>query len=75
MTTMIAEVYDALVSAGADEQKARRAAEALAAHESRFAAIETRLAVLTVMVGGLYAVGAPALWLLFRVAVKVGAVG
>jgi CHASE3 domain sensor protein len=33
MTVMIAEVYDALRSAGADEDKARRAAEAVA--ESR----------------------------------------
>ena len=30
MTVMIAEVYDALRSAGADEEKARRAAEAVA---------------------------------------------
>ncbi len=31
---MIAEVYDALKSAGADEQKARDAAEALASYET-----------------------------------------
>ena len=33
MTTMIAEVYDALKSAGADEEKARAAAEAIATHQ------------------------------------------
>jgi len=30
MATMISEVYDAFVSAGAPEEKARKAAEALA---------------------------------------------
>jgi hypothetical protein len=43
MTTMIAEVYDALVEAGASEDKARKAAEAIAGYESRFAEIERRL--------------------------------
>ena len=42
MTTMIAEVYDALVSAGAPEDKARKAAEAIAAYEDRFATIDQR---------------------------------
>lgn len=32
MTTMIAEVYDALIAAGAPEDKARKAAETLAAY-------------------------------------------
>ncbi len=36
MTTMIAEVYDALVSAGAEDGKVRRAAEVMAGHEDRF---------------------------------------
>jgi hypothetical protein len=43
MTTMIAEVYDALVAAGSPEDKARRAAEAVAAYENRFAGIEQQL--------------------------------
>ena len=43
MTTMIAEVYDALIEAGASQEKARKAAEAIAGYESRFAAIEVRL--------------------------------
>jgi hypothetical protein len=51
MTVMVAEVYDALLAAGAPEDKARKAAETLAQHESRFARIETELAVLRWMVG------------------------
>jgi hypothetical protein len=43
MTTMIAEVYDALLEAGASQEKARKAAEAIAGYETRFAAIEVRL--------------------------------
>lgn len=33
MTTMITEVYDAFKSAGADDQKSRKAAEALSSHQ------------------------------------------
>ncbi len=40
---MIAEVYDALIEAGASERKSRAAAEALSAYENRFAAIDHRL--------------------------------
>ena len=43
MTTMIAEVYDALIEAGASEEKARKAAEAIAGYEARFTGIELRL--------------------------------
>lgn len=46
MATMISEVYDALRDAGATEQKARAAAEALAGYENRFVSIETKLAEL-----------------------------
>ena len=42
MTTMIAEVYDALLAAGSPEDKARKAAEAIASYDNRFAAIEQR---------------------------------
>ena len=75
MTVMVAEVYDALLSAGAPEEKARKAAEVLAGFENRFAAIETRLAVLMVMVAGLYAVLLPGAWMLRRVAQRTGALG
>lgn len=51
MATMIAEVYDALMSAGAPEEKARRAAEAVANYENRFGKIETDLTLLKWMMG------------------------
>jgi hypothetical protein len=40
---MIAEVYDALIAAGSPEDKARKAAEAIAGYENRFAGVEQRL--------------------------------
>ena len=43
MTTLITEVYDALLDAGASEPKARKAAEAIAAYESRFSGIELKM--------------------------------
>lgn len=43
MTTMIAEVYDALVEAGASEEKARKAAEAIAGYDDRFRKIDLGL--------------------------------
>jgi hypothetical protein len=48
---MISEVYDALLAAGAPEDKARKAAEVLANYDTRFTKIETDLAVLKWMVG------------------------
>ena len=58
MTTMIAEVYDALLAAGSPEDKARKAAEAIAAYENRFTTMDQRFAkiegdlkLLTWMVG------------------------
>ncbi len=46
MTTMIAEIYDALLSAGSEEGKARKAAEAVAAYESRFGGVELKIETL-----------------------------
>lgn len=51
MATMISELYDALIAAGAPEDKARKAAEALASYENRFTRIETDLLMLKWMVG------------------------
>ena len=51
MTVMLSKTYDALISAGAPEEKARAAAEELAAYETRFAKIETDLAVIKWMLG------------------------
>ncbi len=46
MAVMLAKTYDALIAAGAPEDKARDAAEELAAYENRFAKIEQDFAVL-----------------------------
>jgi hypothetical protein len=73
MTIMITEVYDALLSAGAPEEKARNAAEVLADYDVRLHRIERRLTLLTWQVAGLYALVGPMLWLVIRVAAKVGA--
>jgi len=46
MTTMVAELYDALVAAGAPDDKARKAAEAMAAfdaYEQRFVRVEANI--------------------------------
>ncbi|MGZ8371972.1 MAG: hypothetical protein ACXW3G_03600 [Rhodoplanes sp.] len=51
MATMISEVYDAFIAAGAPEDKARKAAEALADYENRFNRIDAELVMLKWMVG------------------------
>jgi hypothetical protein len=43
MSTMIAEVYEALRDAGASEEKSRAAAVALADHDNRFDRIDLKL--------------------------------
>jgi hypothetical protein len=62
MTTMVTEVYDALRDAGASEEKSRKAAEAIANYDNRLAAIDTRLTVLTWMVGTNLVVTLGVLW-------------
>ena len=65
MTTINSEVYQALVEAGASEEKARAAAESVNAETSRLASIETNVNWLrwliiggfTVMVGGFSVLG------------------
>ena len=51
MSTMISEVYDALLEAGASPEKARRAAEALANYETRFSKVDADLLLLKWMTG------------------------
>ena len=51
MAVMLSRTYDALIAAGAPEDKARAAAEELAGYESRFAKIETDLPVIKWMLG------------------------
>jgi hypothetical protein len=77
MALQLGALRDALIDAGATPDKASKAAEEVAGYENRLGAIETRLTVLTWMVASAIALGAaagaPALWLLLRVAGKVGA--
>ena len=51
MALQLGALREALLSAGADPEKADRAAEELAGYETRLGGIEPRLAVLTWMVG------------------------
>jgi hypothetical protein len=51
VATMISEVYDAFIAAGAPEDKARKAAETLADYENRFTRIGAELLVVKWMVG------------------------
>jgi hypothetical protein len=46
MATMISEVYDAFRASGTPEDKARKAAEAMAAYEGRFNGIEQDLGMI-----------------------------
>lgn len=65
MSTMISEVYDALKEAGASEEKARKAAEALASYENCFARIEGDLAGVKWMIGFNVAMTIAVLWKVF----------
>lgn len=75
MAIMLEHLYDALRAANVPEEKARAAAVELANHDNRLAGLETKVTVLMVMVAGLYALGAPSIWLLLRIAAKLGALG
>lgn len=69
MALMLAELYDALKNAGADDDHARKAAEAVAGYDDRLARMERRLDVLTYMVGTnvtLTLVGLGLLWQVVR---------
>jgi hypothetical protein len=46
MATMISEVYDAFIASGTPEDKARKAAEAMAAYDGRFSGIEHDLGMM-----------------------------
>jgi hypothetical protein len=72
MALQLGALRDALLSAGVPPDKADKAAEEVAGYENRLS--ETRLAVLTWMVGAQIAFTVPVVWLLLRVAGKVGAV-
>jgi len=72
MALQLGALRDALMDAGASEDKANKAAEEAASYESRIAGIETRLSVLAWMVGTHIAMTLGMLWLLVRVAAKIG---
>jgi hypothetical protein len=65
MATMVSEVYDAFIASGAPEDKARDAAEAMAAYESRFNKIEGDLNLLKWMNGITWALSFGILFKLF----------
>ncbi|HXC11266.1 MAG TPA: hypothetical protein VNV39_00315 [Stellaceae bacterium] len=46
MPLMLSKTYDALISAGAPDDKAREAAEELADYENRLSSIDNKLAVI-----------------------------
>jgi uncharacterized protein Yka (UPF0111/DUF47 family) len=61
MATMITEVYEAFKSAGAEDDKAKAAAQAVAEHESRFdkidgelATVRAELSIIKWLVGGTF---------------------
>jgi len=49
MTTMITEVYDAFISAGADEDKSRKAAESIANYEADIKEVRSELRLIRFM--------------------------
>ena len=65
MPLMLSELYDALLDAGASEEKARKAAEAIASYENRFSRIESDLAVVKWMLGFNLAMTTAVLWKVF----------
>lgn len=82
MALQLGALREALLDAGASPDKADKAAEEVASYENRLAGIETKLVrldgrvnLLTWMVSTNVAVTLGVLWLLLRVAGKVGALG
>lgn len=75
MALQLGALREALIDAGASQEKADKASEELAGYENRLAGIEGRLQVLTWMVATNIAVTLGVLWLLLRVASKTGALG
>ena len=62
MALRLGALHDALLHPG-DDDLARRAAEEVAGYDNRLASLDTRLAVLTWMVGFLIALGVANLWM------------
>ena len=66
MSTMNSEVYDALISAGADQTKAREAAKSVACHDTDIAEIKASLLLLKWMVGFTLAFVVALTWRVFQ---------
>jgi hypothetical protein len=66
MALQLGALRDALIDAGAQPDKARAAAEEAASYESRLASVDSRLSVLTWMVGANLALTIGILFKLFH---------
>ena len=79
MALQFGALRQALVAGGTPADLADKASEELAGYENKLAEITTRLAVLRIMVSGLYALivtlVVPADYLLVRIAIKTGSLG
>jgi hypothetical protein len=64
-TIMLAEVYDALVAAGAPDDKARKAAEAVAEYNTRLSSLSSDVRLIQWMVGFNLAFTMAILWKVF----------
>ena len=66
MSTMNSEVYDALIDAGADKNKAREAAKSIAQYDTDIAEIKASLLVLKWMAGFILAFVVAPTWRVFQ---------
>ena len=66
MSTIIRELYDALIDAGADESKAREAAKSVARHNTDITEIKASLLLLKWMVGFTLAFVVALTWRVFQ---------
>ena len=74
MPVMLSKTYDALIAAGAPEEKARDAAEEIAAYENPLAKIETDLALIRAELGEIHRTMATKAWMLAQMVVPLGGV-
>jgi hypothetical protein len=74
MALMLSKTYDALLPAGAPEEKAREAAEEIAGYENRLARIETDVALIRAELGEVHRTMATKTWVLAQTFVLLGGV-
>lgn len=65
MALMVGSLYDALKSAGVDDEKARKAAEDVASYDNRVGKVESDLTLLKWMVGTNIALTIAIFWRVF----------